>query len=224
MNGDYPLSPTPKGQGVDKLFPKQYSDFPKGEDIDGIEYFDMYSPLFSQLYSQVWWSGLKPTPFPQDVVERYANRGMVIAGFEMDQVRRAPGCACPQGGACNDFKPNCSTSDIPLPLTFAYNHHFESGIAGGKARFEKVKFMGEDDPRLIKLLEERAASGMGGHGIPSHEEHWMVVEDEDESEESNGGFPTKTSLGAGNGGEYRWVPSPLTVGPGSAADACGYHR
>ena len=34
------------------------------------------------------------------------------------------------------------------------------------------------DPRLVKLLEERAASGMGGHGLPSHDEHWMVIEDE----------------------------------------------
>jgi hypothetical protein len=37
--------------------------------------------------SQVWWSGLAPTDFPKDVIERYAGRGMVIAGFEMDQVR-----------------------------------------------------------------------------------------------------------------------------------------
>ena len=133
---------------------------------DGIEYFDMYSPLFSQLYSQVWWSGLAPTPFPQDIIERYAGRGMVIAGFEMDQVKRAKGCECPQGGACNENRTECATKDIPVPLTCAYNHHFESGIAGGKARFEKVKFTGEDDPRLLELLEERAASGMGGHRPP----------------------------------------------------------
>jgi len=199
--GEYPLSPTPKAD-VTK-FPKRYQDFPEGEDIDGIEYFDMYSPKFSQLYSQVWWSGLAPTPFPQDVIERYAGQGMLIAGFEMDQVRRAPGCECDEGGACNENKTECATKDIPVPLTCAYNHHFESGIAGGKSRFEKVKFTGEDDPRLVKLLEERAASGMGGHGLPSHDEHWMVIEDEVEQDRTEAGFPTKSSLGAGNGGEYR---------------------
>ena len=201
MNGEYPLSLTPKGQDAATKFPKRYQDFPEGEDIEGIEYFDMYSPLFSQLYSQVWWSGLAPTPFPKDVIERYAGRGMVIAGFEMDQVKRAKGCECPQGGACNENKTECATQDIPVPLTCAYNHHFESGIAGGKARFEKVQFTGEDDPRLLKLLEERAAKGMGGHGIPSHEEHWMLIEDEEEK--AAGGIPTSSSIGAGNGGEYR---------------------
>jgi hypothetical protein len=199
--GAYPLSPTPKGKDVDTKFPKRYQDFPKGEEIEGIEYFDMYSPLFSQLYSQVWWSGLEPTPFPQDVIERYAGRGMVITGFEMDQVRRPKGCECPQGGACNENRTECADTDIPLPLTCAYNHHFESSIAGGNSRFEKVQFTGEDDPRLLGLLEERATSGMGGHGLPSHEEHWMVIEDEEEK--AAGGLPTKSSLGAGNGGEYR---------------------
>ena len=201
MNGEYPLSPTPKAD-VTK-FPKKYTDFPKGEDIEGIEYFDMYSPKFSQLYSQVWWSGLAPTPFPKDVIERYAGQGMLIAGFEMDQVRRAPGCECDEGGACNENQTECGAKDIPVPLTCAYNHHFESGIAGGKSRFEKVKFTGEDDPRLVKLLEERAASGMGGHGLPSHDEHWMVIEDEVEQDRTEAGFPTKSALGAGNGGEYR---------------------
>jgi hypothetical protein len=203
MNGAYPLSPTPKGRDVDTKFPKSYADFPKGQDIGGIEYFDMYSPLFSQLYSQVWWTGLAPTPFPKDVIERYAGRGMVIAGFEMDQVRRAKGCECQEGGACNVDRPECAKSDISVPLTLAYNHHFESHIAGGKARFENVQFTGEDDPRLMKLLEDRAASGMGGHGIPSHEQHWMVLDDEEPVETEDGSIPSSTALGAGNGGEYR---------------------
>jgi hypothetical protein len=51
MNGGYPLSATPKAD-LSK-FPKGYKDFPVGEGIGGIEFFDMYSPLFSQLYSQV---------------------------------------------------------------------------------------------------------------------------------------------------------------------------
>ena len=212
MNGEYPLSPTPHAD-LSK-FPKSYKDFPAGEEgVGGIEFFDMYSPLFSQLYSQVWWSGLAPTPFPKDVIERYAGRGMVIAGFEMDQVRRPKGCECPKGGACNAIKA-CAEPDIPVPLTVAYNHHFESHIAGKKARFEKVQFSGEDDPRLVKLLADRAAMGMGGHGIPSHEEHWMVI---DESEE--GDLPSSTSLGAGNGGEYRKSYHGYAPGYGQVIEA-----
>ena len=78
MNGEYILSNTPKSD-VSK-FPTKFSNYPRQ-----IESFDVYSPLISSLYSQVFWKGLDPVPLPVDVVARYAGKGMAVVGFEMDQ-------------------------------------------------------------------------------------------------------------------------------------------
>ena len=50
MNGDYILSQTPKGHDTQTKFPTHYRDYPLGAD-----YFDIYSPLITSLYSQVFW-------------------------------------------------------------------------------------------------------------------------------------------------------------------------
>ena len=39
----------------------------------GAAYFDIHSPPFETLYSQVWWAGLDPVPLPRDVVDRFAG-------------------------------------------------------------------------------------------------------------------------------------------------------
>ena len=46
-------------------------------------------------------------------------------------------------------------------------------MIGAGSKFELVRFDGPDDPRLKQLREE-----MGGHGVPSEKEHWIVVDDE----------------------------------------------
>ena len=76
MNGDYVFSTTPGG--TPGLFPKRYRDYP-----GGVESFDLYSPPMTTLYSQVWWSPLAPVSLPEDVVKRYAGKGMAIVGWEM---------------------------------------------------------------------------------------------------------------------------------------------
>jgi hypothetical protein len=170
MNGEYILSATPHGQ-VSK-FPKAYRDYP-----GGVEQFEVYSPLISQLYSQVFWKGLDPVDLPPEIVQRYAGRGMAIVGFEMDQVMRSAG---PDGG------------DLSVPITHVYNHHFESSMVGAKSQLEKVVFSGPDDPRIAEL-EARS-----GHGIPSHEEHWVVRDLAPDNP-----IPTSMAFGGANGGEYR---------------------
>ena len=109
-----------------------------------MEYFDVYSPMIKQLYSQVFWTGLAPVSLPQEIIERYDDKGMAVVvrrlilpqrapercrvltddvraqGFELDQVRRDPSCErCEAGGAC----PKCDKPDISVPLTVVYNHH-----------------------------------------------------------------------------------------------------
>lgn len=169
MNGEYVLSLTPGGAAAANKFPLNFKDYP-----GGVEYFDVYTPMISTLYSQVFWTGLDPVDLPADIVKRYAGRGMAVVGFEVDQVRRTP------------------DGDVSLPITLAYNHHFEAGMSGAKSRFEKVKFSGPNDPRIAKLEREM------GHGLPNHDEHWMLTDLDSESP-----IPSSQAFGGGNGGEYR---------------------
>ena len=83
MNGEYPLSTTPKG--TPNMFPKQFKDYP-----GGVESFEVYTPAMRTLYSQVWWQPLDPVDFPADIVRKYNGTGMAIVGWEIDQVRRTP--------------------------------------------------------------------------------------------------------------------------------------
>ena len=76
MNGDYVFSTTPGG--TPGKFPKAYKDYPRG-----VEYFDVYSPPITTLYSQVWWSPLAPTKLPDEIVKKYNNTGMAIVGWEV---------------------------------------------------------------------------------------------------------------------------------------------
>ena len=80
------LSPSGSDPEVAKrtkeLFPKNFRDYP-----GGVEYFDVYSPTISSLYSQVFWKALDPSPLPEDVVKEYDGKAMAIVGFEVDQGR-----------------------------------------------------------------------------------------------------------------------------------------
>ena len=71
-------------------------------------------------------------------------------------------------------------------------------MVGGDAGFEKITFDGADDPRIKEL--ERSH----GHGLPSHREHWTVVEGAYEGHgELLDSLPTSMAFGGANGGEYR---------------------
>ena len=75
MNGDYLLSQTPHGNATQAKFPTHFENYP-----GGVESFDIYSPEISTLYSQVFWKGLDPVPLPDDVVKRFAGKGMAVVG------------------------------------------------------------------------------------------------------------------------------------------------
>jgi hypothetical protein len=136
------------------------------------------------LYSQVFWKGLPPVDLPKTIVEKFHGKGMAVVGFEMDQVRRVK-------------QKDGTTKDVSVPLNVAYNHHFESNMIGQKASFKNVQFSGPNDPRLVSLKNR-----MGGHGVPSDQSHWMVVENENENE-NNSDLPSSQAFGGANGGEYR---------------------
>lgn len=68
------------------------------------KYFEVYSPLISTVYGQVYWTMMEPVPLPVDIVNQFAGRTMAITGYESDQVMRT------------------AQGDVPLPITAAYNH------------------------------------------------------------------------------------------------------
>mmetsp|Transcript_3494 Transcript_3494/g.10810 ORF Transcript_3494/g.10810 Transcript_3494/m.10810 type:complete len:746 (+) Transcript_3494:757-2994(+) len=169
MNGEkYVLSLTPNGKDAATKFPYNFKDFP-----GGVEYFDVYSPPITSLYSQVFWTGLEPVDLPADIVQRYDGKGMAVVGFEVDQVRKTP------------------EGDVSVPINVAYNHHFESNMIGKKSKLEKIVFDGPNDPRREALAAEM------GHGVPYHS-HYVVRD-----LAPGNPLPTSQGFGAGNGGEYR---------------------
>lgn len=175
MNGEYVLSPTPGGPAANEKHPTNFKDYP-----GGVEYFDWYSPNITQLYSQVFWTGTTPVELPEEIVQRYAGRGMAVVGFEANQVRRT------------------AQGDVPVPIDVVYNHHFESNMVGARAALERIEFDGPDDPRIAELEAEARATGMG-HGI-SHHAHYRV---HDLRKDKANQLPSSVSFGAANGGEYR---------------------
>ena len=169
MNGDYVFSSTPGG--TPGLFPKRFADYP-----GGAEHFDVYSPPMTTRYSQVWWSPLAPSPFPADIVAKYAGKAVAIIGWEIDQVRKGVG---PNG------------EDISVPISASYNHHYNSQVIGAKARFRKVTVDAHSDLGA-KLLRD------SGHGNMNWDQPQYIVEQVEKSS-----FPSHQQLPSANGGEYR---------------------
>ena len=128
---------------------------------------------------------------PKEIVQRFDGKGMAIVGFEVDQVRRT------------------EAGDVSVPISVAYNHHFESTIIGKRAAFEHVLIQGPGDPRI----PEKHGHGAGTAWKPGQHE-WVVRETE------QGELPTSQSIGGANGGEYRksfhgYAPGFAQAGVGS---------
>ena len=143
----------------------------------GVEYFDVWSPPITTLYSQVWWTMMKDVPLPADVVSRFDGKVMAVTGMEQDQVMVA----------CDS--PPCETPDVSVPITWAYNHHYGSYVYGkGSGGLEKVKLTGPHDPRNFM-----------GHPMP-HNEMWLPKR---RAENDDSKYPAATVWAEGNGGESR---------------------
>ncbi len=201
MNGVYNLSQAP-GQDA-SLFPASYRQYPGAP-----EYFEVYSPTISTLYSQVFWTTLPTVDLPADVVARFKGKTMAIVGFEMDQVRRTP------------------EGDVRVPINVAYNHHFESTMTGNGARMERIELTEESmrtDPRVAAAM----ASMDVGHRRPNMSELWVVVPDEerDAAARAQGAAGSSSqAFGAANGGEFRksyhgYAPGYAQVGAEEARAA-----
>ena len=169
MNGVYFRSETGTEAGARQTI-REFHEYP-----GGVRYFDVYSPPFSTLYSQVFWTALPPVDIPQEVIDRYRDGGvMAMVGLECDQVQK---------NATGDGR------DVSVPINAAYNHHFTATLAGAKVALERVDFDGPNDSRRQEFDSS--------HGLPD------TVYRARELEPGVGGVSTHLGLGGGNGGEYR---------------------
>ena len=101
MNGKYELAET---AGSDTSKYPDFRDYP-----GGVEYFDVYSPLITQRYSQVYWKALPPVQLPEATVKKFDGRTMAIVGFEVDQVQTPTVSAA--GGSS---KPGSVDTSVPI--------------------------------------------------------------------------------------------------------------
>ena len=109
MNGDYTIA-----GGVAPGATAPFSTVSSEYDAEGVEFFDVYSPVIRTRYSQVYWTMMSPVQLPADIVARFANKTMAITGHEADQVMKGAG----PGG-----------EDVSVPITWAYNRTCTSSRA-----------------------------------------------------------------------------------------------
>jgi len=170
MNGLYTISnPNPMGGAV---WDSNYNSFAD------VQYFEVYSPPISTQYSEVYWTMMDPVPLPKELVAQFSGKTMAIVGYETDQVIVKEGEA-----------------DQPVPITHAYNHHFEAYLSGSKSELRKLA---RDSP------EAQAMTGANNHGAPAFY-HTLRREDIDDVDDVDADPETPTSqfFSEGNGGEFR---------------------
>ncbi|CAB9523806.1 Stress up-regulated Nod 19 [Seminavis robusta] len=136
------------------------------------EYFEVYSAVISTYYSQVYWALLDPVKLPEHILKRFANKTMAIVGYEVDQVQVQP-----------------DGTEIPVPITHAYNHHYLTTI------WDSTKV------ELVKRSKPTHYGHNNGHGEP------FTFEDlsPQQGPVKLGGvqIPSKQSFFEGNGAEMR---------------------
>ena len=141
MNGEYLLSNShPNGK-----WDSNYAKF--GE----VEYMDVYSPLISTQYSEVYWTMMDPVALDTDLVARFQGKTMAIVGYETDQVIVTEG-----------------QPDVSVPITHAYNHHFEVPRC-----YLVVNLVGLSFRLTLRDEEGGGRGGCGSHG-QGHEQPWRA--------------------------------------------------
>eukprot|EP00729_Bicosta_minor_P020806 gene20806-29954_t len=165
MNGGYSIANPNAAEGN---WSGEYSNL-----YPDIEYFDVYSPLISTVYGQVYWTVMDAVALPDDIVKRFDNKTMAILGYESDQVMKS------EGGA----------PDVHVPITAAYNHHYGATLASKHATFVKRK-VDANDP----------ASTSGHPDADGYER--VAIDVRGDAAPPNAG-PPSVVMHEGNGGEYR---------------------
>ena len=104
MNGEYVTTPTPGASEGE--YNTKWSEYP-----GGVEFFDVYLGPIETVYSQVWWKQFDPVPLPEDIVKRFAGKGIAIVGYETDSVRKK---------GDKDVDGSILQQDVSVPINIAY--------------------------------------------------------------------------------------------------------
>lgn len=129
------------------------------------KYFDVYSLPITSQYGEVYWTMMGDVNLPSNVIKQYQNKTMAIIGYEMDQV----------------FK--TENGDVSVPITWAYNHHYEAYLVGSNAEIVDIEFTNDSD------------LGEYNHGA---KKTWKILEGE-----IHNNIPNSQFFSEGNGGESR---------------------
>ena len=88
------------------------------------EYFEVYSPPITSRYAEVYWTMMPKVELPKEIVSRFNGKIMAIVGYETDQV----------------FDDGTS-----VPITWAYNHHYEAYLRSAETELIKVESHSQND-------------------------------------------------------------------------------
>ena len=158
MNGLYTIS-NPNTATTNE-FNSDYNSF------SDVEYFEVgpmslsftsvhcpqvYSPPISTKYSEVYWTMMDPVALDKDLVARFQGKTMAIVGYETDQVIVTEG-----------------QPDVSVPITHAYNHHFEVPRC-----YLVVNLVGLSFRLTLRDEEGGGRGGCGSYG-QGHEQPWRA--------------------------------------------------
>jgi len=151
------------------------SDTFETEFSDDREYFDVYSKPIKTLYSQVHWISHTNIPLPQEIIDRFdGGKIMAVTGYEVDQVRRLE-----------------SGDEVPVPITWAYNHHYAANLINSR----KIRMVMKPTTPEVERLG--LAHGASHHLVGEFKEGMQPNDDDDEE------IPLVHFFAEGNGGEMR---------------------
>ncbi len=130
------------------------SDLFQADYSDDREFFDVYSNPIRSFYSQVHWKEHGNIPLPPEIIERFANgKVMAITGYEVDQVMQLEG------------------NEVPVPITWAYNHHYMAYLLNSKtAKLSQVQAT-EDNHKMAmnhgaSTIWQAQVFNEGAHDFP----------------------------------------------------------
>lgn len=139
------------------------------------EYFDVYSPPITSKYAEVYWTMMDPVTLPTEIVNRFNNKVMAIVGYESDQVFHDP----------NDIS---GIKDVSVPITWAYNHHYEAYLRNQYTEIIRSNNINVND------------NGQYNHGA---KQYWEVVLNSSSSVPRQSKYPNNLFFSEANGGEFR---------------------
>jgi len=118
MNGNiYGISnPNPYSK---KPFPTVYEKI-----NSSYEFFDVYSPPITTRYAEVYWTMMPKVELSKEIVSRFNGKIMAITGYEIDQV---------------------FSNGTSVPITWAYNHHYEAYLRSAKTDLIRVEHSQNDN-------------------------------------------------------------------------------